>query len=410
MRVSLHNRQSEGGARTGVGTLMLSGINGQLVHLDGMRMANGATVAPWGPGFDPGNPMDRNVPATGLLDASGALGGRGGILIAAQSDYVFRQIANGVTDEGALIMDAGAGGMNQSSMLAGEVPGDNYYYMLSEMLRCAAEQDIEVTIPEIIHYIGTSSKGETYAVASENLNALWTEQSNWVFNALGTRPDVFTGQTGGDCNTAPDLYEITAAQYDLTKDWGGEIATSQRIWPIADNNIHTDVDVSVKIGEVVSWCRTERNAGRKWTPWYTLSRTGNVVTVSFDLRPGETLVDRPSIYNSFGGASTALNYGFEAQGGVNSVVPDFNGNTVQVTLNNSDASWFRFASQRQDVLPFGVPTGPNTYNMSSHRTTLFPSETRESRFYPGELLWRSLPSFSVLIQDGQFRRLNGQPL
>lgn len=63
----------------------------------------------------------------------------------------------------------------------------------------------------------------------------------------------------------------------------------------------------------------------------------------------------------------------------------------------------------QGVLAYGVPDGAQTYNQSAHRTTLYPSETRASRFYPGQTLWRSLPSFHVLFDGDQVNRLDGTP-
>ncbi|MDF3607566.1 hypothetical protein PE067_16280 [Paracoccus sp. DMF-8] len=384
---------------------MIDGLDGQMTYLAGLRTDGGATVAPWGPGDQP---LNTSIPATSITDIAPALGGRGGILLAAQSCYLHRTIGAD-PDQGALVMDAGVGGLNLDKMLIGQLQGDNYYYMLSEVARLAADQDLTVTCPEIIHYIGTSSKSESYAVALGNINLVWDQQQDWCETTWGQILGIIAGQTGGDCNTAPDPYDVTMAQYDAVRDRGGEIATSQRIWTINDNNIHTDIDVSVMIGEVIDWCREERDAGRKWTPWASITKSGATVTVAFDLRPGETLVNRADFYDAHGGAATAPNFGFEADGGIVSAVPDLDGNTVVVTLTSASASWFRFAMQRQDVMAYGVPDGALTYNQSAHRTTLFPSETRASRFYPGETLWRSLPSFHVLFDGDQVQRLDGTP-
>lgn len=388
-----------------MGTAMIDGLAGQMVYLEGLRTTGGIAVAPWGPG---GLALDMTIPATRITDIAPALGGRGGILLSAQSCYLHRTIGAG-PNHGALVMDAGLGGLNVDKMLVGQLQGDNYYYMLSEVAQRAADQGVTVTCPEIIHYIGTSSKNEAYALALGNINLVWDQQQGYCQTTWGQTPRIIAGQTGGDCNTAPDAYDVTMAQYDAIRDRGGEIATSQRIWPINDNNIHTDVDVSVMIGEVIDWCRETVDAGGKWTPWASITKSGETVTVAFDLRPGETLVNRAGFYDDHGGAGTAPNFGFEADGGIVSAVPDLDGNTVVVTLTNPTATWLRFAMQRQDVLSYGVPLGVQTYNQSSHRTTLFPSETRASRFYPDRTLWRSLPSFAVYFDGDQVNRLDGTP-
>lgn len=387
-----------------MGTAMIDGLAGQMAYLEGLRTTGGIAVAPWGPG---GLALDMTIPATSITDIAPALGGRGGILLSAQSCYLHRTIGAD-PNHGALVMDAGLGGLNVDKMLVGQLQGDNYYYMLSEVARLAADQGVTVTCPEIIHYIGTSSKNETYAVALGNINLVWDQQQGYCQTTWGQTPRVIAGQTGGDCNTAADNYDVAMAQYDAIRDRGGEIATSQRIWRINDNNIHTDVDVSVMIGEVIDWCRETVDGGGKWTPWASVTKSGATVIVSFDLRNGETLVNRANFYDAHGGAAaTAPNFGFEADGGIVSVVPDLGGNTVTVTLANPAATWLRFAMQRQDVQTYAVPSGALTYNQSSHRTTLFPSETRTSRFFPAETLWRSLPSFSVLFDGDAVQRLDG---
>ena len=41
--------------------------------------------------------------------------------------------------------------------------------------------------------------------------------------------------------------------------------------------------------------------------------------------------------------------------------------------------------------------------MSAHRTTLFASHSRPSRFVPDETLWRALPGFRGSFQGDRFR-------
>ena len=42
------------------------------------------------------------------------------------------------------------------------------------------------------------------------------------------------------------------------------------------------------------------------------------------------------------------------------------------------------------------------YTMSAHRTTLFGSHARASRFVSGQTLWRPLPGFRGTFRDGVF--------
>ncbi len=122
--------------------------------------------------------------------------------------------------------------------------------------------------------------------------------------------------------------------------------------------------------------------------------------MAFDLRPGETLINRAGLYADYGGdAATCPHFGFEADGGIAAVAPHLAAGTVTITLNSASPAWLRCGLQRPDVSGHVAPDGTT---MSAHRTTLFPSLTFQSESYPSATLWRSLPSFEGTFSGGAF--------
>ena len=393
--------QSEARPDVGEGAAMLAGDTGRGWAVSGLRDAAGAALYPWGAGVAQ---MDQAVPATGFAEASTMLLGRSSEVYATLYSWLRGQAAT----TRALIGDNGFGGLYVEQYLIGASGwiGENNLYYLQEVDRLAALAGIVPDCPWFYHFIGTSAKSQPYADARAAIVGAWDQLIGQAQTLFGAAPDPVLVQTGGDVNTVADLYQQVQAQYDLTVQYGGVIATHQRIWPIADGNIHPNGRTGVLIGELCGIALREVEAGRDWTVTAAVAKSGATVTVTFDLRPGETLVNRAGLYDAYGGAATCPHLGFEADGGIAATSINAAAGTVTITLNNSSATWLRFALQRQDVSAAYYEATPGDAAsrvwLSAHRTTLFPSETFASVAYPGETLWRSLPSFEGIFAGDAF--------
>ncbi|UXU73836.1 MULTISPECIES: hypothetical protein [unclassified Paracoccus (in: a-proteobacteria)] len=380
--------QSEGRpvADNAASSAMLSLGQSRGVYIRGLQIVGKGASPIWGAGPDQ---LNQSVPAVDFGLAAGAMSGRASTVYTAQYAWAAAQPAS----RGVLIGDNGFGGVLAEQYLT-SYPGyigENNRYWLQEARRLAIAAGWTPQAPYLLHFVGTSAKTQTYAEAREAVEQVWDQFRGWCQSDFGQIPRPVVVQTGADLDTRSEAYHVTAAHHDVTKAYAGLIATSQRIWPIADQNIHPSAMVRVLIGEIIARAIIEDEAGRKWTPWPSVTKSGATVTVSFDLRPGETLANLPNFYADYGGAATCQHYGFEASGGIMSAVPDLDGNSVTITLEDPGAAWLRFAMQRQDVRAH-VDGAGLTY--SAHRTTLFASETFASAAYPGQVLRRALPSFS----------------
>ena len=197
------------------------------------------------------------------------------------------------------------------------------------------------------------------------------------------------------------MIHLTQAEYDEVKARGGEILFPQYMLLIADDNIHPPTSELLIGGEMADWAVQAIEAGEPWTMWATITKAGTTVTVTFALRPGESLTDLADLYADYGGAATCPHFGFEAFGGIAAAVLDGAAGTVTLTLNSATATWLRFAMQRQDV------SGPGTKDAAglgygAHRTTLRSTQTRPSQLYPGKTLRRCPPSFSGTFSGDVF--------
>lgn len=387
--------QSE--ARPDAGTMpaMLAGDNVRGWSITGLRDVNGSALPPWGAGAVA---IDQAVPATRFAESSTVLLNRSSEVYSTQYSWLRGQPSTAR----ALIGDNGFGGLYVEQYLlstSGPIAENNLYY-LQEVDRLAGLAGIPVECPYFYHFVGTSAKMQPYAQARSAIEDVWDELTSQAQALSGAAPKPVLVQTGGDVDTVTDLYQQVQAQYDLTVLRGGIIATHQRIWPIHDGNIHPDGPTGILIGEVCGIAIREVEAGRDWTVTATVTKSGATVTVAFDLRPGETLINRAGLYADYGGdAATCPHFGFEADGGIAAVAPNLAAGTVTITLNSASAAWLRFGLQRQDVSGHVAPDGTT---MSAHRTTLFPSLTFQSESYPSATLWRSLPSFEGTFSGGAF--------
>lgn len=409
--------QSEGQVRQPAGALMTGGVSGQVVRVSGLRTLRGAEVGVSGAGqitvngAQEAQVLDPAVPATDLIDAGLSLAGQASIPFMLGYEHARAEIAAGRLTSGSIIGGNAWGGLPVERFMQADTEpyGRNQFFWMQQVEAQAAAKNLTVTAPFLLHFVGTSGKTQAYGSWKAACNTVWTEHLAEMARLFGGDPKPILIQNAGDTNgTNGDLYEQAAAQYDLARDFGGHFLLSQRDFLINDNNIHMSATELARQGERAAWGVAEIKAGRKWSPWASITKSGATVTVSFDLRPSETLVERVGKYANYGGdAVTAANYGFEADGGVNGVT--FSGNTVTVTLANPAAAWMRFAMQRQNVSTFGHVIDGATYHMSAHRTTLAPSETKPSARFPAETMWRDLPGLQVLFDGDQVNRLDGTP-
>lgn len=373
--------------------------SGQVYYTFGMVTEAGRPVDTSGAGWS-GTGMaaiDQTRPASGFATAAGL--GRVSPAFTFQHCRAASQKAAGHSERGAVIGDHGYGGryINEWRRVDTSPIGRNQQYWMRENKRLADSFGVTMTCPYVYLFQGSSAKDQEGSVYRADFDVAHGETVALATELFGAAPKLIVVVNGADVNTVGDVYATPGVQYRIAQDYGGIIAGWQRIYPINDQNAHVDADVKVLIGETSDWAVTEVEAGRPWNITYGVAKSGTSVTVSFALRPGETLMQRAGLYDNYGGAATCANFGFEAEGGIVSVVPDFGGNTVAITLASASSNWLRFAHQVQDCYAMTDASG---YTMSAHRTTLFASHTRASRFVSGQTLWRALPGFrGTLVGD-----------
>ncbi|SMO52289.1 hypothetical protein [Paracoccus laeviglucosivorans] len=368
----------------------------QVYFTFGMRDLNGTAVGPNGAGLAA---IDQSHAASGFEAAAGL--GRVSPAFALQHLRAARWRDAGQSDRGLVIADHGFGGRLIGEWMTDSASplGRNQLYWMRESARLAQAQQVPLHCPYALLFQGTSAKdqpGEIYRTEFEAAHGATVAQAQALF---GIAPRIVVVVNGADVNTIGDLYATPGVQYRIALEHGGIVATWQRIFPIRDQNIHPSGQTQVLIGETCEWAIAEIEAGNPWNITYDVVKRGTTVAVHFALRPGETLLQRPEIYDPFGGGETCPNLGFEAEGGILSAIPDLAGNVVTLTLADAQAGWLRFAHQVQDCQAM---TDANGVTMSAHRSTLFASHSRPSRIVAGETLWRALPGFRGRFSDEVF--------
>ncbi|MDF3604809.1 hypothetical protein PE067_00720 [Paracoccus sp. DMF-8] len=373
----------------------------QMYFTYGLVDADGAMLGPAGAAI---KAIDQQVPASGFMTAA-ALGSVSPAY-AFQYARAARWRDGGDVQRGAVIADHGSGGRRiEEFQPDNPTPcGRNQIYWLRESARLAASFGTGLHCPYVFAFIGTSAKTQSAADFRTAFNAAHAPLVAEVEALTGTTPKLVMVMNGSDVRSIGDVYATPSAQYRLAMEHGALMGTWQRIYPINDRNIHLDPQEKVLIGETCAWAAEIDEAGGPWNITYAVAKAGDTVTVSFDLRPGEVLLNRPDLYDAYGGPATCPNFGFEAEGGILAAIPDFGGNTVTLTLADPAASWLRFAHQLQDCMDMVDEQG---YAMSAHRSTLFGSETRPSRFVPGQTLWRPLPGFRGTFSGDAFTAEGG---
>ncbi|WP_134680077.1 hypothetical protein [Paracoccus ravus] len=368
----------------------------QAYYTFGMRDMSGNSVGPQGAGLAE---IDAAHPARGFLSA--ARQGR----VSPAYTFQFCRAAAWRDQEnaasGVLIGDNGFGGrdIGEWSVQASSPLGRNQIHWLRESARLASEFGIRLNCPHVLLFQGTSAKDKPGSEYRSGFEAAHTGTLASVREILGQDPRLIVVVNGADVNSIGDRYDTPGVQYRIALEHGGILATWQRAFPISDRNIHPDGATQVLIGETCAWAAAEIEAGKEWNITYSVAREGRMVRVDFVLRPGETLIERHGLYEHFGGAATCANFGFEAEGGILEATVDWGGGSVTLTLASDDSSWLRFAHQFQDCSGFLDDLGRS---MSAHRSTLFASESRASRFVQGEQLWRPLPGFRGTFVGDQF--------
>ncbi|MFT4014639.1 MAG: hypothetical protein QM682_14840 [Paracoccus sp. (in: a-proteobacteria)] len=374
---------------------------GQIYYISGMATEAGRPVDASGAGWS-GTGMaaiDLTKAASGFLPAANL--GRVSPAYTFQYCRSARWADAGQPQKGAVIGDHGYGGryIAEWRRIDASPIGRNQQYWMRESKRLADEFGVAMTCPYVYLFQGSSAKDQAGAVYRADFDTAHGETVALATELFGRAPKLIVVVNGADVNTVGDVYDTPGMQYRIAQDYGGIIAGWQRIYPINDQNAHIDPDVKVLIGETCDWAVAEIEAGRPWNITYAVEKSDNIVTVSFALRPGETLTERADLYAAYGAAATCTNFGFESDVAISSVVPDMGGNSVTITLASASPKWLRFAHQVQDCFALTDEAG---YTMSAHRTTLFPSHIRASHFLPGRTLWRALPGFRGSFQDDIF--------
>ena len=275
--------------------------------------------------------------------------------------------------------------------------GANQVYHLREAARVGSSLGIEVTAPWVFLFQGTQAKDTPGAQYRAEFDLVYGQLLDAMTADYPAVPALIGIVNGGDVNTTGDIYDTPEVQYRLLLDYGGIIAGWQRAFKISDANIHTSTAVQVLQGETAERAAFEAEAGNPWNITYQVVKSGASVTVTFALRPGETLMEIADLFDDYGGAATCPHFGFEAEGGISAA--SWTGNTVTLTLNNASAGWLRLAQQVQNVSTFADANG---LTMSAHRSTLFGSHTWPSLTVAGETIRRPVPGFSGTFSGDTF--------
>lgn len=374
---------------------------GQVYFLSGLIDEAGRSLGPSGAGWygDGMAAIDQTRPASGYASATGL--GRVSPAYTLQYCRAADRRQPEARDFGTVIADHGYGGRYIREWRPEDASpiGRNQLYWMRECKRLADEFGTAISCPYVLLFQGSSAKDQLAATYDADFRIAHEATLSEAETLFGTRPRLVTVVNGADVDTTGDVYATPGLQYRLTLEYGGIIASWQRIYPINDSNAHISGEAKVLIGETCDWAISEVEAGHSWNITYSVTKAGEVVTVTFGLRPGETLHELAGLYDAYGGAPTCPNHGFEAEGGILETIPDLAGNTVTIRLADAASGWLRFAHQVQDCYALSDAEG---ITMSAHRTTLFGSETRESRFVPGRLLRRALPGFRGTFEGDSF--------
>ena len=335
---------------------------------------------------------DQSVPATGFTAYTGNQISPG---------FTFAQLRAAEDDTlGVVLADPSYGGQEIlafDTTRTDKFIGANQVYHLREAVRVGDALGIEVTAPWAFLFQGTQAKGTPGAQYRTEFDLVYGQLRDAMTADYPAAPRLIGIVNGADVNTNGDTYDTPETQYQLLLDYGGIIAGHQRDFKIMDTNIHTTTAVQVLEGETAYRAAAEVEVGNPWNITYTVAKSGATVTVTFALRPGETLMELADLFDDYGGAATCPNFGFEADGGISAA--SWTGNTVTLTLNNASAGWLRLAQQVQNVSTFADASG---LTMSAHRSTLFGSHTWPSLTVAGETIRRPVPGFSGTFSGDTF--------
>ena len=342
---------------------------------------------------------DQSIPATGFAAYTGE---QVSPAFTMQQMRAARWHDAGDDSKGVVLGDHSYGGQE---ILAYDVTrtdkfiGRNMIFAMNESKRVGDLMGITVTMPYVFLFQGTQAKDTPGAQYRAEFDLVHGQFLAGTASAFPTPPRLVTVINGADVNTFSDTYDTPGAQYELTRDYGGIIATWQRDFLISDANIHTSTSTQALEGEIAERAIAEVEAGNPWNITYSVVKSGATVTVTFDLRPGETLMELADMFDDFGGASTCPHFGFEADGGITAA--SWSGNAVTLTLTNPSATWLRLAHQVQNVSAMTSNTGDT---MSAHRSTLFGSHTWPSQIVSGAVLRRPVPGFRGTFSGDTFAR------
>lgn len=401
--------QSENRSRNdapAIAAAMDAAVAGQVYYTHGMLDTHGAGVGPDGAGWTGSGlgSIDQTRPGNGFAAASDL--GRVSPAFALQRARALRQreLEMPVTgpSRGVVIADHGYGGrqIGEWNPQGASPLGRNQLYWMAESKRLADALGVVISCPYTLLFQGSSARNQPAPAYRADFDAAHGATVLAATTRFGAVPRLVVVVNGGAVNTLGDLCATPGAQYRIAQDYGGIVATWQRVFPVADGHMNPDGPTQVLIGETCEWAISEVEAGNDWNIGWAVEKTGATVTVGFTLRPGETLIERAGLYDAFGGAATCRYFGFEADGGIIDAALDPQGNTVTLTLVNPNAGWLRFAHQAQDCSAMRDAGGRS---MPAHRTTLFASHSQPSRFVAGETLWRALPGFRGQFQGDQFQ-------
>ena len=235
----------------------------------------------------------------------------------------------------------------------------------------------------------------TVAAYKARFHDFWSDFAAFCAAEGLPAPLLVMSQAAGDADTTVtgEAWNVCQAQLELAAEVPGAILSGPDYpWRMKDGVHPADMD-SGMIGELAARAEIEVAAGRKWNILApAVARTGGTITLTYDLRPGETIIAQAGAYANYGG--DPAHHGFEVTGGGSITSVSIAG--VSITIQTVGiVTGLQYAMQTGNVSALTAPDGTSK---SAHRGTLRASDSWPGRgYWTGETVYRWLPSFRAAV-------------
>lgn len=367
------------------GRILLNGLaKGRVNMVDGLRNTANIPISLHGAGL---SRLDPEVPAAGIVTAN-ANGNHTLGYPLALSLFLHRERL-GLPSPQHLTGFMGAAGQSiyefdddqpvqTGNAATGTTIHDNWRVLLSEMKRLSPS----ATAGLIGFCQGTANSGMApgvwLAAAVEALQDRFGVYST-IFGAL---PRLIMFQEPGSTDTSGAAWSFKQDQVDLVKLYGGVLGCPLYPFPLGSDGVHHTWDAYLLAAETAAWAYAEIEAGRLWTVLQpAVSRSANVLTLTYDLRPDEQL-ERILRY----GTAEPF-WGYEVDGATITKVEQIGARTHRLTCSAQPTA-VQYAMQRRNK---------SGESYSAHRGEVGTTLRQPSLLFPGQTLQRMAPGWRITL-------------